>query len=245
MVAEDFFDDATSHGSYRAKRLDRQQKKTDKARKRQGTPLLAKTEKQQEYIDCLRTSNQVFAIGGAGTGKTYVAAAFAIQELINANVEKIVITRPNVSRPEHRIGFLPGDLKAKMEPWLVPVMSAFKQATNPENVKRLMQAEQIEIVPFEFMRGRTFDNSFVILDEAQNCTLSDLKLFLTRVGEDSTVVLSGDVDQVDIHNSGLFQIVDMVRRMNLSADVIEFGPADVVRSAIAKEWVQAFARSGL
>lgn len=217
-------------------------RRTEKLRTRHPLPLKPKTEKQVEYLDSMRTRNQVFAIGGAGTGKTYVASRFAIQELFAKNYKRIVITRPTVSRPEHRLGFLPGDGKAKMDPWLVPIISAMKEQANPREIQELLKSETIEFVPFEHMRGRTFKDAFVILDEAQNCTLADLKLFLTRIGEDSTVVVSGDTDQVDINNSGLSTVIDMVRRFSMNADVVEFAPEDVIRSAIAKEWVAAFAR---
>lgn len=225
-----------------AKREAKTEDKIGKTNIRYPKALEPKTQKQSDYIDSLRCSDLVVAIGGAGTGKTYVAARFALRELLDGNVSKIVMSRPNVSRPEHRLGFLPGNDKMKMEPWLVPLVSAMKEETDPRKVEELLKSGKIEVVAFEHMRGRTFKDSFVLLDEAQNCTVGDLRLFLTRVGEDSRVVISGDTDQVDINNSGLATVVSMISKYKLTADVIEFGPGDVIRSKIAREWVQAFAK---
>ena len=213
-----------------------------KTRRNYPLPLEPKTEMQREYLRSLRTQDLVFAIGGAGTGKTYVGARFAIQELALGNVSKIILTRPTAARKEHKMGFLPGDQKKKIEPWLVPLVSSMKEGMAPAKVDEYLRNDTIEFAPFEFMRGRTFKDCIVILDEAQNCSLSDLRLFLTRIGEDARVIISGDTDQVDIEDSGLAVVVDMVRRHNITADVIEFGPADVVRSKLAREWVTAFAK---
>lgn len=201
-------------------------------------------ESQEFYMELLADPevSQIFAVGEAGTGKTYIPARIAARRLIDKKIEKIFIARPTVSSPAHKMGFLPGKLQAKLEPWLIPIMDAFKvEMTAAELSKRLASGE-IEFVSFEHMRGRTLSKAFVILDEAQNCTLHDLKLFLTRKGEESTYIVAGDPSQVDISNSGLEIILSMIEEYDLTPSIAEFDANDVVRSADAKEWVHAFRR---
>jgi phosphate starvation-inducible PhoH-like protein len=230
-------------GNKSRKRRERNVVKNERLRARHPLQLEPKTEKQSDYLGALRTQDQVFATGGAGTGKTYIPSRFSITELLAGNCEQIIISRPTVCRPEHKLGFLPGSAKQKMEPWLIPIIAAMKEQVNKIKVDEWLKTDVIEFVPFEHMRGRTFKNAFVILDEAQNCTLQDLRLFLTRIGEDTKVVVTGDTDQIDIPNSGLATVIKMIEDHEISASVIKFGPQDVVRSKIAREWVTAFSKS--
>lgn len=209
-------------------------------------PLVARSENQQHLIDALRESTQVFAIGPAGTGKTYVPARLAAQQLKQNRIEKIYIARPTVAPKRHAQGFLPGKLEQKLAPWLVPILDAIKDEVSANTLKQWMDDKKVEFLSFEHLRGRTLADCWVILDEAQNCTLSDLKLFLTRKGDNSIYVVSGDTEQVDgeaIPDSGLETVVDMIDTYDLSPDIVEFDEDDVVRSADAKEWVKAFSRA--
>ncbi|MBB5277779.1 phosphate starvation-inducible PhoH-like protein [Rhizobium rosettiformans] len=209
-------------------------------------PLVAMTPTQADYIDSLTNASQVFAIGPAGTGKTYIPARIAARMLKQKQIEKIYIARPTVSAKRHQQGFLPGKLEQKLAPWVVPIFDAIKDEVNPKTLEDWQKNGQIEIVSFEHLRGRTLRDCFVILDEAQLCTYADLKLFLTRKGESSTYVITGDLDQTEdevIPDSGLGIVVDMIERFDLSPDLIEFDESEVVRSADAKEWVTAFKRA--
>lgn len=201
-----------------------------------------RNENQRLLFSVLNTHPVVFATGPQGTGKTYVSARHAMRDLLKpgGSTEKIVVTRPTASSQRHRLGFMPGGVGPKMRPWLVPIMDAFRDETSQGQLDKMMQEGTIEIVPFEFMQGRTFHNARVLLDEAENCTFADLELIITRTGEDTTIVLSGDSHQSLIENSGLDDVVAMVTAYGLNAAVIEFTPDDVVRSAVAKEWVRAF-----
>lgn len=203
-------------------------------------PLVGKTDTQREYIDVLKETSQVFAIGPAGTGKTYIPARIAAKMLSQKRIDKIYVARPTVSHKRHQQGFLPGKLEQKLAPWLVPLLDAFKDEVSGTTLDKWMIEKKVEFLSFEHMRGRTFKDCFVILDEAQNCTIGDLKLFLTRKGENSVYVVTGDIDQVDIEDSGLETIIDMIEKQDLSPDIIEFSQDEVVRSEDAKEWVKAF-----
>lgn len=211
-----------------------------------GPPLVAKNPSQELYIEAIQTSTQVFGIGSAGTGKTYIAARLAGKLLRTGVIERIVLCRSTVADPRHKIGFLPGKGDAKMAPWVRPIVDALKAELGHAKVDAFMKDGSIEIIPFEHMRGLTLDNAFVILDEAQNCTLSDLQLFLTRKGEGSSYVITGDPDmQVDLHKaeeSGLNTVLRMIEEYDLSPAVVIFDEDDVVRSEDAKEWVRAFRR---
>jgi phosphate starvation-inducible protein PhoH and related proteins len=238
---DDIFETRTEGRHRGSRRQAREQRRVAKDGNK-VKPLVALNDSQKDYLEALSDSKQVFSIGGAGTGKTYIAARWAMSNLLKGSYEKIAITRPMVAKPKHRMGFLPGGPHQKMEPWLVPITQAFKEECSGVALKAMMQNETVEIVPFEFMRGRSIPNAIIILDEAQNCDLGDLKMFLTRVGENSQVIICGDTDQIDIPDSGLEDILDMIEVHDIDADVIEFKPEDVVRSAIAKEWVVAFDR---
>lgn len=223
-------------------RAARRAEKANKHIARVAKPLTPKTENQADYLAILRDGDSVIAIGPAGTGKTYLAARVAAQRLIAGDIEKIVVSRVTATKPQHHIGFLPGSADQKMAPWLTPIIEALKCEVSGNTLDQWRKDGKFEIVPFEFMRGRTFDNAFVILDEGQNAVFNDLYLFLTRTGTDTQVVVAGDPspEQTDIHNSGLEEITDLAEQHEIM-DVVEFDENDVVRSPFARKWVQAVA----
>ncbi|WP_040452013.1 PhoH family protein [Roseibium alexandrii] len=205
----------------------------------QVPPLLPKTSKQQMYLDALRSSPQVFAIGPAGTGKTFLPAAYAGDLLMNNQVSKVVLTRPNVPAGPS-LGFFPGTLEEKMAPWVIPFLETMSvrmggQGAIDTNIKR----GNIEVVPFETMRGRSFDDAFIIVDEAQNLTPSEMYMILTRIGEESQIVITGDLRQKDIKSdSGLQKAIETVYKHAIPAAVINFDHTDIVRSGICAQWVK-------
>jgi phosphate starvation-inducible PhoH-like protein len=207
-------------------------------------PLEARNQTQQDYIDALKESSQIFAIGPAGTGKTYIAANWAMRQLVANKTDRIVLSRPTVTKHKHRQGFLPGNQKEKNDPWLAPIIDAFKDVVSKAVVDKYMREERVFFLPFETMRGHSLRNAVVFLDEAQNCDLGDLKLFLTRIGENSQVIVSGDHTQVDIDpkDSGLEDVLDMIEDYDIDAEIIEFSEDEVVRSGTAAQWVKAFSR---
>ena len=223
-----------------AARAARRAEKANKNASRASKPLVPKNDNQADYIEILREGSSVFALGPAGTGKTYLPARIAAQRLMKGDIEKIIITRVTASKKEHAIGFLPGNIDAKMKPWLTPVLEGIRAEVSQTQLDQWKANGQFEIVPFEYMRGRTFDKACVILDEAQNAAFDDLTLFLTRTGEGTQVVVAGDHTQVDIPNSGLEEIVN-ISDDNEIMDVVEFTEDDVVRSELAKKWVKAIA----
>ncbi len=227
--------------------MSRQARKAERAIKKGyiKKPLEPRNVNQRLLIEALDECSQVFAVGEAGTGKTYLSSRVAMRRLKLGQIEKIFIARPTVSDPRHKLGFLPGSLDEKLGPWLVPIMDAFKDEATTSEIAEFQNKDAIEFLSFEHLRGRTLSNCFVILDEAQNCTFSDLRLFLTRKGENSVFVIAGDPVQIDIRDSGLETVLDMIYDQDLSPAVIEFEAGDVVRSEDAKEWVQAFASGPL
>ncbi len=203
-------------------------------------------DRQEELVASICTNTQTIVTGPAGTGKTYVAARMAASMLDNGEVQKIVLTRPNVASGP-TLGLFPGTMEEKMAEWTVPIMAVFNEVFGESHVKNLIRNGKIEVVPFETMRGRTFDNAFVILDEAQNTTPHEMKMFLTRIGEHSKVVINGDTTQRDSRGrfdedreDGLSMAVQLVARFSLPVGVAEFGIDDVVRSGITAQWVKAF-----
>ena len=200
--------------------------------------LLPKTDKQREYIKALNNNSQI--IVPAGTGKTYIAATRAAQLFSENRVEKIILTRPNV--PAGRsLGFFPGTLEEKVAPWVVPFVDVLNEHLGEDVVDIALKKQNIQIVPFEVMRGRTFKNAFVILDEAQNASPTELKMFLTRIGENSQTILNGDILQHDLRgDSGLAVVIDIVQKQKLPVPVIEFSMEDIVRSDACAMWVKAF-----
>lgn len=241
MEPQEFFTETDStRPSKSQKRQLRQEQKDRKSRPRLLEP---RSPKQAQFIDLLNQYSVVFALGAAGSGKTYVAARHALQNLDAGRIERIVITRPTVSVPRHRLGFQPGNVDQKMAPWMVPVFDAFKDGAQPSQIDRYRQNKQIEILGFEHIRGRTIKNGVFILDEAQNCTVGDLETFLTRIGENGQAIICGDPMQSDLgEESGLVTVASMVAMYGLNAGIVEFGEDDVVRSVTAAEWVKAFNR---
>ena len=208
-------------------------------------PIKALNPTQAEYLDALRKYPQVIVLGPAGTGKTWLAATHAADLYRNRKIDKIILTRPNV--PSGRsLGFFPGSLEDKFGPWAVPVTEAIKDRIGKGAYEIALKHGGIEMVPFEVMRGRSWKNAFVLLDEAQNCTPAEIKTFLTRIGEDCTVVINGDVSQCDLPvDSGLATVITMIDRQNLPVPVVEFTQGDIVRSGVCAMWVQAFAEAKL
>lgn len=205
-------------------------------------PLEAKTPTQRVYLDHLQAGRSVFAVGGAGTGKTYLAARIAARKMVEGKIEKIIICRVTVSQPKHALGFLPGRLEQKLEPWLVPVFDGIKAEVSGATLDNWRKEGKVEIASFEHMRGRTFSSAMVILDEGQNCSLLDLRMFLTRTGTDAQIVVTGDMDQIDVNDSGLNTVIGMALDYDVPMEVVQFSSEDVVRSAMAKAWVKAFER---
>jgi len=206
-----------------------------------------KTSGQKLYVDAVRENTVTFAIGPAGTGKSYLAVALAVQALQAKAVNRIILTRPAVEAGE-RLGFLPGDMLAKVDPYLRPLYDALHDMLEPEVVARLMERGTIEVAPLAYMRGRTLNDSFIILDEAQNTTPEQMKMFLTRLGFGSKCVVTGDVTQIDLpdgqHRSGLLQVRDVLQDIDGLA-FVELGSGDVVRHRIVQDIVDAYGRHEL
>lgn len=203
--------------------------------------IKAKTPTQRIYVDRIQRNDIVFAIGPAGTGKTYLAVAMAVASLKNREVGKIVLARPAVEAGES-LGFLPGDMKEKVDPYLRPLYDALDDMLPSEKLKNYMERRVIEIVPLAYMRGRTLNNAFVILDEAQNATAMQMKMFLTRLGVNSKAIVTGDVTQIDLPNkiaSGLVQIQDVLHQVE-GIDFVYFNKEDVVRHRLVKEIIDAY-----
>jgi phosphate starvation-inducible PhoH-like protein len=212
------------------------------ARSARGRRVHPKTAGQKRYADAISSNVLTFGIGPAGTGKSYLAVALAVQALQAKEVTRIILTRPAVEAGE-RLGFLPGDMMAKVDPYLRPLYDALYDMLEPEGTQRLMERGAIEVAPLAYMRGRTINSSFVILDEAQNTTPEQMKMFLTRVGFGTKVVVTGDVTQIDIPagRSGLVGLEDVLGGIEGIA-FIRLGHADVVRHRIVRDIVSAYDR---
>lgn len=203
-------------------------------------PLLPKTENQRAYIKAISDSSQVIVLGPAGTGKTFIAAMIAADLYADRKIDKIILTRPNVAAGKS-IGFFPGTLEEKMAPWMAPVVDVLTKRLGKGVIETAMKNGNIEIVPFETMRGRSFSDAFVILDEAQNTSVTEIKMFLTRVGENCRVIMNGDIMQSDLHEtSGLKRAIHMVKKYMLPIPIIEFEVSDIVRSDLCKLWIEAW-----
>jgi phosphate starvation-inducible PhoH-like protein len=207
--------------------------------------LVPINDKQKELLDSLKTSNQIFILGPAGTGKTYVTATYAADLYTLKEIDRIVITRPHVAVGKD-IGFLPGTLEEKTYPWALPVLDVLQKHLGKGTVDTAIKNGNIEMAPLALMRGRSFDNAFIIVDETQNITIHELKMLLTRVGEGSKIVLNGDAQQSDLkEGDGLSKAIHLAKKHMLPVPVVEFGVGDIVRSDICAEWVKVFMAEGL
>lgn len=221
------------------KALAREQRKA--AKKNPTGTLTPRNAKQAQLLDLLKKFPVVFAIGAAGSGKTYLAARYAQQQLAAKKKERIVMSRATASAARHKLGFLPGDERQKMAPWLVPIMSALHEGTGAQEIEKYRNEKRLEILPFEHMQGRTIKDGIFLLDEAQNCTFTDLQMFITRIGENAQIIICGDHEQVVPGiESGLYDTILMIQEYGLNAGVVEFDENDVVRSETASEWVKAY-----
>ncbi len=207
-----------------------------------GRTIYPKTLRQAAFVRSLLNNPVTFALGPAGTGKTFLAIVAACRELMAGNVERIILTRPAVEAGEN-LGFLPGDLAQKVDPYLRPVYDALYECLGIEKIHDLQSAGKIEIAPLAYMRGRTLNRSFIVLDEAQNCSLGQLKMFLTRLGKHSRMCLGGDVTQIDLApgKSGLLKVVRMLRQVE-GIGLVEFTNQDIIRNPLVERILQAFDR---
>jgi phosphate starvation-inducible PhoH-like protein len=208
---------------------------------RNGLLIKARTPNQQRLVRSVYEHDMVFAIGPAGTGKTYTAVAMAVRALKNKEIRRIILTRPAVEAGEN-LGFLPGDLRDKLDPYLQPLYDALRDMIPQQKLLSYWEDNTIEIAPLAFMRGRTLDNAFVILDEAQNATSAQLKMFLTRMGRNAKFVITGDLTQVDLprnQQSGLLQAVNLLKDVK-GIDIIQLDNSDVIRHRLVTDIIRAY-----
>ncbi len=206
-----------------------------------GKQVKCKTLGQKKYVQALKEYELVFGIGPAGTGKTYLAVAMAVLAFKNKEVDKIILTRPAVEAGE-KLGFLPGDLQSKVDPYLRPLYDALQEFLGMETYKNLTERGAIEVAPLAYMRGRTLNNAYIILDEAQNCSVEQMKMFLTRVGEGSRIVVTGDVTQIDLpieKKSGLVHAIKVLEDVK-GISIIRLTHKDVVRHELVQRIIQAY-----
>ena len=206
-----------------------------------GKVIKARTLNQRKIIDSVNKNDMVFAIGPAGTGKTYTGIALAVKALKNKNVKRIILTRPAIEAGEN-LGFLPGDLKEKLDPYMQPLYDSLKDMIPAEKLKKYMEDEVIQIAPLAFMRGRTLDNAFVILDEGQNTTHSQMKMFLTRMGKNAKFIITGDPGQVDLPRNAISGIKEAILILKNTAGVgiVHLDESDVIRNKLVKKIVDAY-----
>ena len=206
--------------------------------------IIPRSEKQKEYVRALRESHIVISAGPAGTGKTFLAVAVGLTMLLEKKIERIILSRPAVEAGE-RLGFLPGDMKEKVDPYLRPLYDSLYDLFDFEKIQRMIEIGDIEIAPLAFMRGRTLKNSFAILDEAQNATDTQIKMFLTRIGENSKIVVNGDPSQIDLPNknmSGLVRSKELLGHLN-EISAVDFDHTDVVRHPLVSKIVKAYLKN--
>lgn len=215
--------------------------KHEAGKTRTNQSISPKTENQRKYLDAINRSEIVFGWGPAGTGKTYLAMAMAVSALLEKRVKRIILTRPAVEAGE-KLGFLPGDLSEKVNPYLRPLLDALGDMMDIEKAQALMEKDIIEVAPLAFMRGRSLNQAFVILDEAQNTTPSQMKMFLTRIGFGSRAVINGDITQVDLprdSHSGLVQALDILRDIK-GIELVQFRREDIVRNPLIQKIIDAY-----
>lgn len=209
-----------------------------------GKPILARTENQQKLIKEFDTNDMVFAIGPAGSGKTYTAIALAVRALKNREVRKIILSRPAVEAGE-KLGFLPGDMKEKIDPYLQPLYDALEDMLPPFKLKEYLETKVIQIAPLAFMRGRTLSDAIIILDEAQNTSKAQIKMFLTRMGMNAKMIVTGDLTQIDLpshQKSGLLHSLQVLRKVK-GVGKVEFNKKDIVRHKLVQRIVEAYEKS--
>jgi phosphate starvation-inducible protein PhoH and related proteins len=226
---------ATLHGAFSPTRTRTFGKKT----------VAPKTPNQKKYMEALETYDMVFAIGPGGTGKTYLAVAMAVSALLSKQVNRIILARPAVEAGE-RLGFLPGTLQEKVDPYMRPLYDALHELVEADKLERFLETDTIEVAPLAFMRGRTLNDSFVILDEAQNTTSEQMKMFLTRLGFNSKAVITGDVTQIDLpdaRRSGLVEAIDIVGSIE-GIGMVYFDERDVVRHSLVQRIIKAYDEYG-
>ena len=212
---------------------------------RNGLLIKARTPNQQRLVEAVKNNDMVFAIGPAGTGKTYTAVALAVRALKNKEIRRIILTRPAVEAGEN-LGFLPGDLRDKLDPYLQPLYDALRDMIPQQKLLSYWEDNTIEIAPLAFMRGRTLDNAFVILDEAQNATTAQLKMFLTRMGRNAKFIITGDITQIDLprnQQSGLVQATEILKDIDGIA-VIQLDNSDVIRHRLVTRIIKAYEKCG-
>lgn len=211
-----------------------------------GKVIKAKTINQKRLVDAYNENDLLFAIGPAGTGKTYTAIALAVRALKNKEIQRIILTRPAVEAGE-TLGFLPGDVKEKMDPYLRPLYDALRDMLPPKKLETLIEDEIIEIAPLAYMRGRTLANACVILDEGQNTTVNQLKMFLTRMGKNSKFIITGDITQIDLPSSipsGLIKALEILKDIH-GVSIINFDTRDIIRHRLVKNIVAAYEKAAL
>lgn len=209
-----------------------------------GKIIRPKTLGQKKYVDAIKKNSIVFGVGPAGTGKTYLAVALAVYALKNHEIDKIILTRPAVEAGE-KLGFLPGDLSEKVDPYLRPLFDALQEMMGQDAYAKHIERGSIEIAPLAYMRGRTLSNSFIILDEAQNTTREQMKMFLTRMGENSRIVVTGDVTQIDLPKnvkSGLIDALDVLKDIE-GIEIVRLSAKDVVRHELVTRIIQAYEKA--
>ena len=207
--------------------------------------LLPLNDRQGDYINAINTSDQVIGCGYSGTGKSYIAATIAANMYLTRRIDRIIITRPNVSVGKD-LGYLPGSLEEKFTPWAMPILEVLNEQMGKGVVETGIKNGNIEIAPLALMRGRSFENAFIIVDETQNIITHELKMLLTRVGEGTTIVLNGDVQQSDLKEAdGLTKVIHLAKKHMLPVPVIEFEVEDIIRSDITAMWVKIFLREKL
>lgn len=224
FMPEDFADDVLLYGT-------------------RGNPIKAKTVNQQKLVLAIKQNDLVFALGPAGTGKTFISVAMAVKALKSKQVRKIIITRPAVEAGEN-LGFLPGDLKEKIDPYLRPIYDALNDMIPLEKLKFYMERELIEIAPLAYMRGRTLNNAFILLDEAQNTTPMQMKMFLTRMGPESKMIVTGDASQIDLPGNQKSGLKEAIRILNgvKGIEMVELNEKDVVRHKLVRDIIEAYGK---